>query len=222
MDDTDVDEDKCFLLSLLPSFRQFNDEQNFLAPMEILKIMRHVKLQQNLDRYSSYSLPSFSNINSFLPNSSHFATNPQNPQPVTSMQNSEILSQYLSNYSVQPQRPLASTSALPQYHVGNSPSTAMHLSCPMKTAVVTYLLSYLLVQQQICKRNLFFYLLQFLSWLRWLAANLSPRRPRFNPEMAETDISLPPGPSAKDSRSTMQDTISSEVVCLLASTESAS
>jgi hypothetical protein len=43
---------KCFLLSLLPSFRQFNDEQKILARMEILKIVRHVKLQQNLDTYS--------------------------------------------------------------------------------------------------------------------------------------------------------------------------
>jgi len=49
IDDTDVDEDKCFLLSLLPSFRQFNDEQKLLARMEILKIIRHVKTQQNLD-----------------------------------------------------------------------------------------------------------------------------------------------------------------------------
>ena len=121
MDYTDVDEDKWFLLSLLPSFRQFNDEQNFLAPTEILKIMRHVKMQQNLDRYSSCSLPSFSNVNSFLPDSSHFATSPQNPQLVTSMPNSEILSRYLSNYSVQPQRPPTSTTVLPQYHASNSP-----------------------------------------------------------------------------------------------------
>ena len=45
MDNTDVDEDNCFLLSLLPSFRQFNNEKKFLARMEILKIMRHVKLE---------------------------------------------------------------------------------------------------------------------------------------------------------------------------------
>ena len=69
----------------------FNDEQKFLARMEILKIMRHVKLQQNLDRYSSCSLPYFSKANSFVPNSSHFPTNPQHLQPVTSMQNSEIV-----------------------------------------------------------------------------------------------------------------------------------
>ena len=58
MDDTDVDAHKCFLLSVHPSCRQSNDEQKFLARMEILKIMRHVKLQQNLYRYSSCSLPS--------------------------------------------------------------------------------------------------------------------------------------------------------------------
>jgi len=68
MDETDVDEDKCFLLSLLPSFRQFIDEQKFLARMEILKITQHVKLQQNLGTYSSCSLPSFSNANSFPQN----------------------------------------------------------------------------------------------------------------------------------------------------------
>jgi len=44
MDDTHVDEYKKFLLSLLPSLRQFNDELKFLARMEILKIMRHFKL----------------------------------------------------------------------------------------------------------------------------------------------------------------------------------
>jgi len=43
MDDTNLDEDNCFLLFPLPSLRQFNDEQKFLARMEILKIMRHVK-----------------------------------------------------------------------------------------------------------------------------------------------------------------------------------
>ena len=44
VDDADVVEDKCFLLFPLPSFRQFNDEEKFLARMEILKIKRHVKL----------------------------------------------------------------------------------------------------------------------------------------------------------------------------------
>jgi len=149
-----VDEDKCFLLSLLPSFRQFNDEQNFLAPIEILNIMRHVKLQHNLDTYSSCSLPSFSNVNSFLPNSSHFATN---PQPVTSMQNSEfspgtcpITQPSLKDHQL-PQ--LSSLSIMPVPAL--SPVT--HLSCQVKMAVVTSLLSYLLVQQHICKRNFFFH-----------------------------------------------------------------
>jgi len=36
---TDVDEGKCLLLSLLPSFRQFNNKQKFMAQTEILKTM---------------------------------------------------------------------------------------------------------------------------------------------------------------------------------------
>jgi hypothetical protein len=60
----DVDEDKCFLLSLLPSFRQFNDDQKYLARMEILKIMRQVKLNKNVDMYAPCSsVPSFPNAN---------------------------------------------------------------------------------------------------------------------------------------------------------------
>jgi len=110
-----------FYRSLLPFFRQFNAEQKFLARVEILKIMRHVKLKQYLDRHSSCSLPSVSNANSFVRNSSHFATNPRNPQLVTTMQNSEILSRHLSNYSVQPQRPPTSTTVLPQYHTSPRP-----------------------------------------------------------------------------------------------------
>ena len=56
------------------------------------------------------------------PNSLHFATNPLNPQRVTSMQNSEILSLYLSIYSVEPQRPPPSTTVPPPlYHTGSCP-----------------------------------------------------------------------------------------------------
>jgi len=116
MDDRDVDEDKCFLLSVLPSFRQFKDEQKLFARMKILKFKRHFKLQQYLDTHSSCSLPSFSNANIFPPNSSHFASSPLNPQPVTSMQSSDILSRYFSSYSVAPQRPPTSTTVLTQYH----------------------------------------------------------------------------------------------------------
>ncbi|MPD01349.1 hypothetical protein E2C01_096871 [Portunus trituberculatus] len=40
----DCDEDKAFLMSLLPKFRKFNDEQRFEAQMEIMKVMRRVQL----------------------------------------------------------------------------------------------------------------------------------------------------------------------------------
>ena len=52
MDGRDVDEDKCFLLSVLPSFRQFNDEQKFrvrqgcrLSPTPFNKLLNEVTVQ---------------------------------------------------------------------------------------------------------------------------------------------------------------------------------
>jgi hypothetical protein len=92
--------------------------------------MRHVKLQQNLDTHSSCSLPSFSNANSVPPISSHSATNPQNPQPATSLQNSDILSWYLSSYSVEPQSLPASTTVLPHYYTRPCPISSKALLLP--------------------------------------------------------------------------------------------
>ena len=91
------------------------------------------------------------------PNSLHFATNPLNPQRVTSMQNSEILSLYLSIYSVEPQRPPPSTTVPPPLCIILVPalSSVRHLSCHVKTGVVTSLLSYLLVQYHICNLDFF-------------------------------------------------------------------
>ena len=138
---TAIFQNKCLLLSLLPSVRQFNDDEKFLARMEILKIMRHVKLQQNLDTHSTCSLPTFSNANSFPSNSSRFASNPLNPQPITSTQNSEILSRYLSSYSVDPQGHQLPQLSSPIVITVPALSPVTHLSFQVKTGVVTSLLS---------------------------------------------------------------------------------
>jgi hypothetical protein len=67
--------------------------------------------------------------------------------------NSEVLSHYLSSYSVEPPRTPTPTTALPQCH--NSP-------CPISSKapllpVVTSLLSYLLIQQRNSKLNFLFH-----------------------------------------------------------------
>jgi hypothetical protein len=65
--------------------------------------------------YPSGSLPSCPNANNVLPSNSHFASNPRDPQPATSLQISESLSRYFSSYSVDPQiQPPASTIVLQQ------------------------------------------------------------------------------------------------------------
>ncbi|XP_066946044.1 uncharacterized protein [Macrobrachium rosenbergii] len=47
----DIDEDKSFLLSLLPKFQKFSDDQKFEAQIEILKILR--RLQQKSTQESN-------------------------------------------------------------------------------------------------------------------------------------------------------------------------
>ena len=42
----DIDEDKSFLMSLVPSFKKLNDEQKFVAKVEFLNVMRRVTFCQ--------------------------------------------------------------------------------------------------------------------------------------------------------------------------------
>ena len=172
MGDTDVDEDKCFLLFLLPSFRQFNDEQIFLAPMEILKIMRHFKLQQNLGTHSSCSLPFFSNAVSLQ-------THRILP-PTHKIHNQQLLCR-IQKFSPDT-CPITQSSLkdhqLPQLSsLSNMPVPALspitHFSCQVKMAVVTFVLSYLLVQQRICKLNFFFHFLYKLCDFNCISVSYS-------------------------------------------------
>lgn len=43
-EDRKIDEDKFFLLSLLPAFQKFNEDQKFVARTEIMNVMRRVRL----------------------------------------------------------------------------------------------------------------------------------------------------------------------------------
>lgn len=47
-EEQEIDEDKYFLLSLLPSFKKFNEDQKFLARMHIMNVMRHVRVSEDL------------------------------------------------------------------------------------------------------------------------------------------------------------------------------
>ena len=57
----DIDEDKYFLIYLVPSFKKLNDEQNFVAKVEFLNVMRRITFCQhpchvsNQPQFQSYS-----------------------------------------------------------------------------------------------------------------------------------------------------------------------
>ena len=59
----DIDEDKSFLMSLVPSFKKLNDEQKFVAKVEFLNVMRSITFCQTPYNVSSpHQLQSYSNL----------------------------------------------------------------------------------------------------------------------------------------------------------------
>jgi hypothetical protein len=53
----DIDEDKSFLMSLVPSIKKLNDEQKFIANVEFLNIVRRITFCQTL--YNVTNPPQF-------------------------------------------------------------------------------------------------------------------------------------------------------------------
>ena len=59
----DIDEDKSFLMSLVPSFKKLNDEQKFIAKVEFLNGVRHITFCQRHYHVSNPpQFPSYSNL----------------------------------------------------------------------------------------------------------------------------------------------------------------
>lgn len=54
-EEKEIDEDKYFLLSLLPSFKKFNEDQKFVARSQIMNVMRHVRMSGNLPTTNVYT-----------------------------------------------------------------------------------------------------------------------------------------------------------------------
>lgn len=116
-----------WLLSSLPSCNQWNDEQKFIAEMEILKIMWHQIVKMCILTHLACCLPSKTQtINSY------FACNPMISEPATSLQNSDIVSKYPSKYSFDPSISPISIVIL----VVPGFSGIMHQFCQMKLGVV--------------------------------------------------------------------------------------
>lgn len=57
-EDREIDEDKYFLLSLLPSFKKMNEDQKFFVRTEFLNVMRRVRFSGN-----NYPIQSGHNVN---------------------------------------------------------------------------------------------------------------------------------------------------------------
>jgi hypothetical protein len=136
-----IDEDKSFLISLVPAFRKLDDEQKFVAKVEFLNVMRritfcqpphHVSSPPQLQSYSNLPGPHSSNIGTLpkvrIPYGTHhnFCKDLQHPH-YESMQNP------YSNFTPSPQQSTSTGISTPHAHM--SPSDG-NTSSPVTDSVL--------------------------------------------------------------------------------------
>jgi hypothetical protein len=132
----DIAENKSFLLSLVPSFKKFSDEQKFIAKVEFLNVMRRVSLSQPQYPFSNPHLS-----NTYFPPNFPPSSNPPGPPSQNSnigiRSSVQIPSQTHHSFPQQFQPP--NTESLPSSYFGfrsspeqsastNSSSTLTHMS----------------------------------------------------------------------------------------------
>ncbi|GFG38972.1 hypothetical protein Cfor_12577, partial [Coptotermes formosanus] len=119
-----IDEDKSFLMSLVPAFRKLNDEQKFMAKVEFLNVMRRITFCQPPHHLSSPpQFPSYSKLPG--PHSSNIGTLPKVHIPYGTHHNFckdfqhphyESMQNPYSNFTPCPQQSTSTSSSTPHAH----------------------------------------------------------------------------------------------------------
>ena len=132
----DIDEDKSFLISLVPSFKKLNDEQKFVAKVEFLNVMRRLTFCQPPYHVSSPpQFQSYSNLSGPSAHTPYIGTLPSVKIPSGTHQKFFSDFQHQHNQSIQilyseftpsPQHSTSTNSSTPLAHM--SPSDGNSLS----------------------------------------------------------------------------------------------
>src|SRR5215469_11165412 len=123
----DIDEDKYFLMSLVPSFKKLNDEQKFVAKVKFLNVMRRITFCQPPYHVSSPpQLQSYSNLPGPSAHTSHIGTLPSVKIPSVTHEKVSNDFQHQHNQSSSPQHSDSTNSSTP--HAYMSPSDGNCLS----------------------------------------------------------------------------------------------
>jgi hypothetical protein len=117
--DVDIDEDRSFLLSLVPSFKKLNDDQKFIAKIEFLNVLRRVTFGQPPHHVSSAPQLQPSNILQY----SNLPGPPTHPSYIGTLPSPH--NQHI-NFTPSPQHSSSTNSSIPGAHM--SPSAGNCLS----------------------------------------------------------------------------------------------
>ena len=125
----DIDEDKSFLLSLVPSFKNLNDEQNFVAKVEFLNVLRRITFCQP-PPYHVSNPPQFhcySNMTGPSAHTSYIGTLPSVKIP--SGTHHKVCNDFQHQHKQSIQNPYSEFTPSPQHSTSTNSSTPLaHMS----------------------------------------------------------------------------------------------
>jgi hypothetical protein len=118
----DIDEDKSFLMSLLPSFKRLKDEQKFIAKVEFLNVMRHITFCQRPYHVSNPpQFPFYSNLPGPSAHTSYTGNLPSVKIP--SETHHKFSNDFQRQYNQSPQNSYSEFTRSPQRSTSTSSST---------------------------------------------------------------------------------------------------
>jgi hypothetical protein len=124
----DIDEDKSFLMSLVPSFKKLNGEQKFVAKVEFLNVMRRITFCQPPYHVSSPpEFQSYSNLPGPSAHTSYIGTLPNVKIP--SETHYKVCNDFQHQYNQSIQNPYSEFTPSPQHSTFTNSSTRLaHMS----------------------------------------------------------------------------------------------
>ena len=124
----DIDEDKSFLTSLVPSFKKLNDDQKLIAKVEFLNVMRHTIFYQR--PYHVTSPPQFSSCSKLPGTSAHTSYTRILPSvKIPSGTHHKVCNDFKRQHNQSPQNSYSEFTPSPQRSTSISSSTSLaHMS----------------------------------------------------------------------------------------------
>jgi hypothetical protein len=130
----EIDEDKSFLMSLVPSLKKLNDEQKLVAKVEFLNVMRRITFCQ--PPYHVSNPPQFQSHSNLPGPSAHTSYTGTLPSvKIPSGTNHKVCNDFQHQHNQFNQNPYSEFTPSPQHSTSTNSSTPLHICRPLMETV---------------------------------------------------------------------------------------